>query len=271
MSAEAFNAQTPQQQVAAAVSMLRANNLPTTTDNLNRAMVALSSGQQLSPATSAVERAVTRSMQPRRSAVTPAGVTAPPQQAPTSAGAGVSSDVSASGDVSANAPAPAAVPDASTAVPALTRGQRVEAAAALPPEQRNDAMPGGRRAGTINAAQRIEGFDEATDENAAAVAQQGMFEGTQPRQADETGVDPVALALTLGIPLAPLAAAGGASMLRQTLLDRARAAAIARNKQQIASGRLAAQARREVNLSRRGTNDPRGELPGRTTQAPRAR
>lgn len=192
-----FNEQTPQQQAAAAAALLRERGVPATAENMNRAYMALMQGQSDMTGDNApvMERAIQRTMAPRRAA--PASATAP-KPAPVARG-GSSEDDRPDG----NPPRPV-----QQAQP-QTRGAQVAAAAELPPTQRSAAMPGGRRAGTINGAQRIEGFDsdEPQDPNQTL---RDLPVGTQPRQADETGVDQMGLAIALGLPL--LMALGGAGV-----------------------------------------------------------
>ena len=168
----AFNEYSPQEQVAAARGWLQQRGLPMSSDNLNRAMMALSTGTDTGAA-ERMESAVTRTMAPRRAVgtATPAAVEQP---------------------VGGDMPPPGMPPEPANTTPQqpMTRGAQVQAG----------IMPGGRRGGTINGAQRI---DEANPEA-------GMFAGAPPRQADETGVDQVGLAIALGLPLA--AALGGGAM-----------------------------------------------------------
>lgn len=172
-----FNEYSPQEQAALARDMLQKAGRPITANNLNAAMLALMRNEEL-PSNN-IDAAIERTMQPRR------------QQAPQ-----VRVGTAQGGEGSLESSQPPAndelerVHNATEEVtePASvyqTRGAQVAA-----------GQPTARRAGTINAATRI---DEANPEA-------GMFEGTQPRQANETGVDQVGLGLTM---LSPLLAALG--------------------------------------------------------------
>lgn len=170
-----FNEYSPQEQAALAHDMLQKSGRPITANNLNAAMLALMRNEEL-PSNN-MDAAMERTMQPRRPP-TPQRATAPQPQEPV-----------------AQEPAPAndepervhnATEEVTEPVSVYqTRGAQVAA-----------GQPTARRAGTINAATRI---DEANPEA-------GMFAGEQPRQADETGVDQTGLGLTL---LSPLLAALG--------------------------------------------------------------
>lgn len=189
MSTDRFNEYTPQQQVQAAIALLRAHGAPATAENMNRAIMALMHGSDMTGELSPVmERALQRSMAPRRPMRAPAAAAAPMPVVPR--------DDSGGNDGPDGTP-PRPIQEAAP----MTRGEQVARVATLPPEQRNAAMPGGRRAGTINGATRF----EETDEDAA-----DMFRGTPPRQADEEGIDPIGLAIALGLPLL-LGASGAAS------------------------------------------------------------
>ena len=182
----------PQEMAAAAAAMVRQSGAPLSAENMNRAMSAVMSGQTSMEGGNSpiMERAMQRSMQPRN---------APRTQAPvTDTATGGEGDLEASqempmqaveGEMQDQPPMPQAAPQ--------TRGANVAA-----------GVPTARRAGTINAATRI---DEANPEA-------GMFEGEQPRQANEIGVDQAGLGMAM---LAPLASAGGAAAMATSPVARA--------------------------------------------------
>lgn len=183
-----FNEYSPQEQAAAAAALLRQSGAPATAENMNRAYMALMQGGGMQGDNASVmERAMQRAMAPRRAAA-PAPAAAPmPVEPRDDSGGNDGPDGTPPRPVQETAP--------------LTRGEQVARASALPPEQRTAAMPGGRRGGSVNGATRF----EETDEGAA-----DMFRGQPPRQADETGVDQIGLALSLMLPL--LGAAGAAGL-----------------------------------------------------------
>jgi hypothetical protein len=189
----------PQEMAAAAAAMVRQSGAPLSAENMNRAMSAVMSGQtSMEGGNSPVmERAMQRTMQPRRTGAVRGGegsleaTTQDNMQTdPTYA-----EDAAAGGDWR-NGPPAALITGEQTQQP-QTRGANVAA-----------GVPTARRAGTINTATRI------NEENPEA----GMYEGAQPRQADETGVDQTGLGMAL---LAPLASAGGAAAMATNPIARA--------------------------------------------------
>lgn len=81
---------TPEETYAAVVGMLQASGLPMTTDNLNRAMLAVARGEMLQPepvnASAGVERSMQRVMQPRQVTQRPLPIPPiPPEQVPQAA------------------------------------------------------------------------------------------------------------------------------------------------------------------------------------------
>lgn len=81
---------TPEETHAAVVGMLQASGLPMTTDNLNRAMMAVARGEMLQPepvnAGAGIERSMQRVMQPRQVTQQPLPIPPiPPEQIPQAA------------------------------------------------------------------------------------------------------------------------------------------------------------------------------------------
>lgn len=173
------------EQASAARQYLASKGLPVTTANLNRAMSALISGSEMPAESTAdrVDRSIARTQ--RRPTQPRANAAQPPAQQQASAQNTPPAEVVGGGDAM-----PGEEVYRTPQNEPRTRGAQV--AAANTTSNPNAAMPGGRRGGTINGATVI-------DENDPTA---GMFEGQPPRQADETGVDPVMLAMALGIPIA---------------------------------------------------------------------
>lgn len=229
-----------QQTIAGIRALLQQQGLPLTTENLNRAMMAMSRNEAID--TGGMERSIERSMTPR----------AAPRRAPAQPAAAPRGDGGGDTREDGNPPRPVQAqpnPYGDTEVrnqPPPTRGERVS---------RGD-MPGGRRAGTVNGAQRI-------DEDNPGETLGDIPPAQLPRQADETGVDQTGLALSL---LAPLAGAGGGAMLRQGLMARARSAAMGRN---AANNQAAQQSARLRDQARSGVNRDRA-MDGREPLPPRS-
>jgi len=181
-----FNEYSPQEQAALARDMLQKSGRPITANNLNAAMLALMRNEELS--SNNMDAAMERTMQPRRPSaprVQPASNVQALNQDVDAEAALAAGDANADGNRSVRDVREAGATEAPMSQSMPTRSARVAA-----------GQPTARRAGTINAATRI---DEANPEA-------GMFAGEQPRQADETGVDQTGLGLAL---LSPLLAALG--------------------------------------------------------------
>jgi hypothetical protein len=181
--AMAFVDQTPQQQSAAAVDWLKAKGLPANAGNLNRAIGVLmglpdqeTQQPQAARGNPALERAITRTSAPRN--VGKAANPAPTQVATRRA---------------EDEPEVVHNPQEEAQEHGPARSEE------MPPMPR---MPGGRRAGTINGATRI-------DENNPEA---GMHGGKPTRQADETGIDQMGLAIALGLPILGAVGAGSRAL-----------------------------------------------------------
>lgn len=190
----------PQEMAAAAAAMVRQSGAPLSAENMNRAMSAVMSGQaSMEGGNSPVmERAMQRTMQPRRTGAVRGGegsLEATTQD-------NMQTDPTYEEAMNAGAATPGNVPGITIQLdtPDTRPGTRGATVAR--------GEPTARRAGTINAATRI---DEANPEA-------GMFEGEQPRQADETGVDQTGLGMAL---LAPAASVGGAAAMATSPVARA--------------------------------------------------
>lgn len=190
--------------VATARQMLASKGAPMTAENLNRAMLAMNNptGDVQFDMNAAVER----SMQPRATSRTPRGNADPPPRG----AAGPGEDGSTPESMQQGTPTHAAGDEPETAPveendsylrSGFNEGNaRAQAVAAGNPR-------GGRRAGTINGATRINEDDPTA----------GMYAGQPGRQADETGIDQIGLAMALGLPfmipgMVPGMAARGAAM-----------------------------------------------------------
>jgi hypothetical protein len=182
---------TAQEMAAAASAMVRQSGAPMNAENMNRAMSAVMSGQSSMEGGNSpvMERAMQRSMQPRNASRTQTPVTG--------TATGGEGDLAASQEMPMQAVEGEMQDQPQMPQAAQTRGANVAA-----------GVPTARRAGTINAATRI---DESNPEA-------GMFGGVQPRQADETGVDQAGLGMAL---LAPAASVGGAAAMATSPVARA--------------------------------------------------
>lgn len=212
-----FNEYSAQEQTAKAREWLTTRGLPMTAQNLNRAMAALHTGQDTPSAADTTER-VNRNIDrtERRPAQSRSGTAGNRTGDGNRAVAGGSNIVNAT-PTGTNPPAQAtdaAAPTvAATTAPAAVASNdpfsEVMSRPDDPPENGGPAMAGPRamrnaevpmtspprrveNRGTVNGAVPIDMYDPAG----------GMFAGNIPRQADESGVDPIGLAIALGIPLA---------------------------------------------------------------------
>lgn len=189
-----------QEMAAAAAAMVRQSGAPLSAENMNRAMSAVMAGQTSMEGENApvMERAIARSMQPRNAPARTGAARGGEGNLEATTQDNAQTDPTYEEAMNAGTEAPISQRfDTSTAQPQPTRGARVAA-----------GEPTARRAGTINAATRI-------DENNPEA---GMYGGTQPRQADETGVDQTGLALSM---LSPMVNAGGAAAIAQSPVARA--------------------------------------------------
>ncbi len=220
----------PQQQIQAARQLLRQQGLRVTSDNLNRAMQMLYSEQNTSDDTiERINRTINRTIgaSPPQRAATRRAATQPATQVPVRLNAGDNVPITQPpnmgtpvdvGDNAADYVKPVKTSNANTAANTTaitdaaadvtanitnTRGQRVS----------ETNRTNNRRAGAVNAAQRFDDSDEAAaNPNQTLAAFNSAGSAALPRQADETGIDPISLAIALGIPLAAVGGAAGMAM-----------------------------------------------------------
>ena len=244
----------PQETMMAVRKVLQAQGLPMTTENLTRGMqmvsaaqdaiasgktpeeaqqIAQQAGRAATPMDAAMDHVMQESPAQARAARPAIALTTRPAQTPVPTSTQVAPPVIVPPVAPAEVPAPVAPPPGpmpepaapqTTDEPEAVRGWDEEQAETRGGQIAAGMPPGGRRAGTINGAQRI-ADDYGNEGNVMDPHHVG--EGTQPRQADETGVNQYGLAAGLLAPFAlatPAAAmvgragAAGASSLQRMMM-----------------------------------------------------